>query len=388
MRNQLKPFIGILFLFVLLNYTVSIAQDIAAIRHTPSLTNDTVQAKPVVLTAPDTLLMEPVNPEESVEARNLLKFLYSISGKKTLTGMHNYLGKMSESTDKAFEITGKYPAIWGGDFGFADSSHDIDNINYRSLLVNEIKKQYARGSIIVMTYHEANPAIGEPCPFEGGVQSKLTDAQWKDLITPGTVLNLAWHKQMDLFATYLVQLRDAHIPVLLRPYHEMNGNWFWWGNKPGDSGYVALWKQLFNCYTIEKKLNNIIWVWTPDRPWPGVEKFYPGKEYVDILGTDIYPLKDTNVVFRQEWYDRMKKLADGKPLALSENSINPTEDMLKTQSWLWFMSWTSWGLETNSVEDIRKLYNSPSVLTLDNIPDLKNNAAAVPVNNMEDSGSK
>jgi mannan endo-1,4-beta-mannosidase len=329
-----------------------------------------------------------VNSEESIEARQTLKYLYSISGKKTLTGMHNYLGKMSESTDKAFEITGKYPAIWGGDFGFADSTHDIDNIKYRTLLVDEIKKQHARGAIIVMTYHQANPAIGEPCKFEGGVQSKLTDSQWTELITPGTQLYLAWQKQMDLFATYLAELRDAHIPVLFRPYHEMNGGWFWWGNKPGDSGYVALWKQLFNYYTKEKKLNNVIWTWTSDRPWDGVEKFYPGDEYVDILGTDIYPLADTNVVYRQEWYDKLKKLANGKPLALSENSIMPTEEQLQTMPWLWFMSWTSWGLETNSNEDIKRIYSSPLVISLDKLPDWKSDIVIDSANSVNNSGAK
>jgi mannan endo-1,4-beta-mannosidase len=338
--------------------------------------------------AQDTTSIKPVNPDESLEARQLLKYLYSISGKKTLSGIHNYLGKMSESTDKVFEMTGKYPAIWGGDFGFADSTHDIDNIKYRPLLVDEIKKQYARGALIVLTYHQANPAVGEPCPFEGGVQSKLSDSQWKDLITPGTQLYLAWQKQMDLFASYLVQLRDAHIPILFRPYHEMNGNWFWWGNKPGDSGYVALWKQLFNYFTKEKKLDNIIWVWTSDRPWEGVEKFYPGDDYVDVLGNDIYPLPDTNVVFRQEWYDKMKKLANGKPLALSENSVLPSEEILKSQPWLWFMSWTKSSLESSPAEDAKNVYNSASVITLENMPDWKNNAGADSVKSVESSGNR
>jgi mannan endo-1,4-beta-mannosidase len=341
----------------------------------------------VVLTAQDSTSVKPVNPEESIEARQLLNFLYSISGKKTLAGIHNYLGKMSESTDKAFEITGKYPALWGGDFGFADSTHDIDNIKYRPLLIDEIKKQYSRGAIIILTYHQANPAIGEPCHFEGGVESKLSDGQWKDLITPGTALYLAWQKQMDLFASYLTRLKDEHIPILFRPYHEMNGGWFWWGNRTGDTGYVALWKQLFNYFTKEKKLNNILWVWTTDRPWEGVEKFYPGADYVDILGSDIYPLKDTNVVFRQDWYDRMKMLAGGKPLALSENSVIPSEEILLAQPWLWFMSWTSWGFEKNP-DDVKKIYNSAAVLTLENLPDWRNYSPPDSVKSINSSGGK
>jgi hypothetical protein len=102
----------------------------------------------------------PVNKNASAEAKNLLSYLYSISGEYTLTGQHNFLGEMSIYTDSIYNLTGKYPAIWGCDFGFSDSTHDIDNIKYRPLLVKEIKKQHERGSIITMTYHQANPVIG------------------------------------------------------------------------------------------------------------------------------------------------------------------------------------------------------------------------------------
>lgn len=106
--------------------------------------------------------------------------------------MHNVLGRMSGPSDRVQRLTVHYPAIWSGDFGFAESTHDIDNIKYRPLLVPEFKRQHARGVIIVLSYHQANPAIGEPCPFEGGIISKLTDAQWQELLTPGTVLYQKW----------------------------------------------------------------------------------------------------------------------------------------------------------------------------------------------------
>ena len=57
----------------------------------------------------------PINPSATSEARQLLKYLYKIQGKKTLSGMHNVLGKLSIPTDRVQQLTGKYPAIWGGD---------------------------------------------------------------------------------------------------------------------------------------------------------------------------------------------------------------------------------------------------------------------------------
>ena len=307
----------------------------------------------------------PVNPNATPEAKKLLAYLYSISGEKTLSGMHNVLGKMSTSTDSVFKLTGQYPAVWGGDFGFADSTHDIDNIKYRPLLVNEIKKQHAKGAIIVMSYHQANPLFGEPCSFDTGIISKMNDEQWKQLLTKGTPLYEKWKQQMDLLATYLQQLQDAGIPVIFRPYHEMNGNWFWWCDRKGGQGFIALWKQLYDYYTNQKHLNNLLWAWTPDKPWPGVEDYYPGQETVDLLGCDIYPQKEKKEVFPQDFYDRMFKLAKGKPLGLSEQSKLPTREQLQTQPWTWFMSWGNMLFDANTPAEIKNIYESGKVISLE-----------------------
>jgi mannan endo-1,4-beta-mannosidase len=314
-------------------------------------------------------IVNPVNPKTSSEAVRLLKYIYSISGKKMLTGQHEYMGRMSVVTDKIKEITGKYPAVWGSDFGFSDERHDIDNIKYRVRLVDEIKKQHNSGAIITMTYHQANPIIGEPCLFESGVISKLTDQQWKDLTTPGTEIYEVWRKQMDIVAEILKKVQEAHIPVLFRPYHEMNGDWFWWGGRKGSEGYVALYRQLFHYFTEHHELNNLLWVWASDRPWPGVENFYPGDDYVDILGSDIYPVKDHPEIYRQEWYERMVGLAKNKPLAISEFSVLPSDETLKKQPrWVWMMAWADLLLQTNTKEEILRIYNSPKTLTRENLP--------------------
>jgi mannan endo-1,4-beta-mannosidase len=310
----------------------------------------------------------PVNKKASKEAKDLLKYLYQINGKKTLYGMHNIIGGMSKTTDSIYRTTGDYPAIWGGDFGFADENHDIDNIKYRPLLVPEIKKQYARGAIIVMSYHQANPFLGEPTPFKGGIISQLTDAQWKELLTPGTPLYKKWTAQMDLIAVYFKELQEAKIPVIFRPYHEMNGAWFWWGHRKGDDGFKALWHQLYDYYTNYHHLNNILWAWTPDKPWADVADYYPNDNTVDILGCDIYPMKDSTIVYPQEWYDRMLKLANGKPLALTENSVLPSEETLKNQPWVWMMSWGKMIYNINTSEEINERLDSKQILMLSELP--------------------
>lgn len=313
-----------------------------------------------------------INPNVTVEAQELLDFIYSIHGKYVLTGQHNYLGKMSVFTDSIFLLTGKYPAIWGSDYGFADSTHDIDNIKYRPLLVPEIVKQHNRGSIITLTYHQASPMVGEPCQFVGGVQTKLTEAEWNDLITEDTEINAIWKEYMDRLAMELKTLQELNIPVLFRPYHEMNGKWFWWGGKTGEQGFQALWKMLYHYYTDVHKLNNLIWVWSPDKPWHGLKEYYPGDEYVDIVSLDIYPEKDTNIVFRPEWYAEIKEIAGDRPFAIGECSTMPTLKEYETQSgYAWFMLWSDLGYRHNTLEQLVEVFNSEKCLTADELLEMR-----------------
>lgn len=317
----------------------------------------------------------PVNPNATQSTRDLLNLLYRLAGRVTLSGHHNFIGRMSSMTDKIAGITGKTPAVWGTDFGFSGTPGDIDYIGDRARLLPEIEKQHAQGALIVMTYHQGHPMIGEPCAFKGGVQIEITDADWESLLTPGSLVYRAWQKQMDLLADLFRQLQEKNIPVIFRPYHEMNGSWFWWGNRPGEQGYPRLWKQLYHYYTDHHKLNNLLWAWCSDRPWEGVEAYYPGHEYVDILGADIYPLQDRPVVYPQEWFDRMVALANGKPVALTENSVIPDEAILKAQPWLWFMSWTDMPFDIHKDEEIKQLYANPRLLGLETRPSWENTAA-------------
>lgn len=90
---------------------------------------------------------------------------------------------------------------------------------------------------------------------------------------------------IDDVARELLKLRDAGVPVLWRPLHELNGDWFWWG-KCGPEAFQRLWKLLYTRYTETFGLNNLIWVFgytsQPDAAW------YPGDAYIDIAGADNY----------------------------------------------------------------------------------------------------
>lgn len=302
---------------------------------------------------------EPVTPGAYREAVRLLEFLYQNHGRRTLSGQHNQLHHMSAPSDRIAEITGKPPLLWGGEWGFSDERHDIDNVKYRPRLMEQIRERHAAGGVVCLSYHQASPTVGEPCDFKGGVQTALTPEQWDELLTPGTGLYYVWTQHVDRLAEALLTLQSERIPVVFRPYHEMNGDWFWWGGQP--DRFLRLWSQLYNRFTLLHGLRNLLWAWNPDKPWPGVEDYFPGSDKVDLLGTDVYPSADRPETYPQEWYDRMKALAGDKPLALSECSELPDDETLARQPWAYFMAWDDLVFRANSTERIRAVYASPLV---------------------------
>lgn len=89
-------------------------------------------------------------------------------------------------------------------------------------------------------------------------------------------------------------LRDRGHVVYLRPMHEMNGDWYPWsgvrnGNTAAD--YVAAWRHIHKLFQ-ETGATNVRWVWAPnvlDVPQSNdLERYYPGGQYVDVLGLDGY----------------------------------------------------------------------------------------------------
>ncbi len=302
----------------------------------------------------------PVNANASPEARSVLAYLYSINGKNILSGQHNYNHEMNRYSDTVKAITGKYPAVWGTDFYWSGTQ------DYGQAIVNEAIKKWQEGYLVTLMWHVGRPSDDPPYSWKESVQAKLTDSQWQELTTPGTPLYNRWLAQVDRVAGYLTQLRDAHVPVLWRPYHEMNGVWFWWGDKKGKEGFEKLWKNMYDRYVNHFKLNNLLWVWGANglRDLPKDQAFdyrlyYPGAAYVDILGSDVYRFD-----YEQSDYNALLKVANGKLIALTEVGELPTETVLEAQpKWSWFLVWSDFILTGNTRERVKETYSRPNTLS-------------------------
>jgi mannan endo-1,4-beta-mannosidase len=302
----------------------------------------------------------PVDPDATPEARALLHEIDNISGHGTLSGQHNFPNTVSRYSDRILELTGSYPAVFGQDFGFS-AGEDKDSTLGRPSMIAEVIRQYHRGAVIALTWHAVRPTEDEPVTFRDSVQGHLTDWEWQQLLTPGTELHARWEKQVDRIAGYLGELQDAGVPVLFRAYHEMNGNWFWWGGRPGPQGSQDLYRQLYDRYVHVHHLHNLVWVWNVNAPSANagpVDQYFPGAAFADVLTMDIYG------PFEQAYYDSMVALAGPqRPIALAEVGAMPTLAILAQQPrWAYFMMWSGLAEGSNTPEQLQTMFHAPNVI--------------------------
>jgi hypothetical protein len=220
-------------------------------------------------------------------------------------------------------------------------------------------------------WHACPPNMSEPCSWDGGVISSLTESEWTDLLTEGGSLNTIWKSRIEnIAAPYLQYLEDKGVEVLWRPFHEQNQTLFWW-NSGGAENTKALWKLTHDYMTNVLGLSNLIWTWDVQDIHSSYAQYNPGDEYFDLAAIDIYSDGYSNL----KYYNSLVEQAAGKPVAFGECFKLPPASVMNTQSLMsFFMIW-SYGLyedyngdPTNTVQQILDAYNNPRVITLDEMP--------------------
>ncbi|PWI12711.1 glycosyl hydrolase [Streptomyces sp. Act143] len=317
-----------------------------------ALTAGTVIAAVFVSPGTESAHAFPATPKQ-----NVLNYLQSISGNHIVSGQHNKEPATSpgQYTQQVKDITGQYPGLWGGDLMF--NATDVAN---RQRVADQAKTEWANGSLVALTWHVCPPTGGSTCAFEGGVKSHITDAQFSQIITDGTALNTAWKRRLDEVVPYLQQLKNAGVPVLFRPLHEMNESWNWWGNRPGANGSARLYQITRDYLAVTKGLDNLIWVWNvQDNPAGGWSNYYPGSGYVDVVSLDAwyknYPSSAD--------YQQIRNIAGTKPIAIAEMGKMPTGAFLDSQPrWAWFMMWSEQLRGNNTNAEIQATYFHSRVL--------------------------
>lgn len=126
------------------------------------------------------------------------------------------------------------------------------------------------------------------------------------------------------------------MPVLLRPVHEMNEGWSWWGGRPGANGSRKRF-QIVHDHYLAQGLTNLVWVWNvKDTNMGSIGDYWPGASYVDIATLDVW----VKLAPSASDYQSMLNVAGGKPIALAEVGQVPSVSLLQAQPrWTYFMVW-------------------------------------------------
>ena len=211
--------------------------------------------------------------------------------------------------------------------------------DYTLVITEDVLKSLQEGGLIigghdytaVAVYLENNGTALDPNKdyafYKADTEFDATNAT-----VEGTWENKVFTEDLKNTAAYLKLLRDADIPILWRPFHEAAGGWFWWGKDA--ASFKSLWIAMFNYFKTEG-LDNLIWVWTTegnDADW------YPGDQYVDIVGRDVYNKETADCVSE---YTSIAENYGNKIVSLSECGTVGliSEQWASGARWSWFMPW-------------------------------------------------
>lgn len=320
----------------------------------------------------------PVNPNVTPEALSMYQYLLNNFGKTTFAGQFQSDGKLynESSSEIRFlkDLTGKYPAVYGNDLINYTPSR-VENGATTKATEDILKWYKERNGMVTLTWHWNAPT---------DLYNTAEQPWWKGFYTTATSFDIGWVmnnpdsekyqlilRDIDTIAKQLKIYQQNNIPILWRPLHEAEGAWFWWGAK-GPEACKKLWILLYDRLTNHHKINNLIWVWTTTDSNKASD-WYPGDQYVDILGVDVY-LQAGDYSVSSAMFDNLRNIFGGrKMLTMSENGTLPDPDMMKQMDakWLYVCTWVGdfiFDGKNNSTDYINSFFNHNEVTTLDELP--------------------
>ena len=320
-----------------------------------------------------------INPNANEDAQELYAYLCESYGKVTLSGQVCDRGVSGPELRAIYELTGKYPAMLGLDM--MDYSLARVARGARSTAVEEAIRYHEDGGIITFCWHWGAPAKY----ILDGRDSNGNPRWWGGFYTENTTFNIAdvmsgadpegkelLDQDIAAIARQLLRLQDAGVPVLWRPLHEASGGWFWWGAQ-GAEPCKQLWIYLYDELTNKYGCNNLIWVWNGQNA-----AWYPGDEYVDIIGEDIYAAQHSYGAQTAKFMEVLDYTDATKIIALTENGVVPDIEQIVASNtrWAWFNTWSGDFVQRNGkyseayteAEILKKAYDSEFVITRDELP--------------------
>lgn len=301
-------------------------------------------------------------------------------------------GSGSVSNDRTYSdckaTAGAHPAVLGSDFHYYLEKNETEK-NYH---LEAAKWAYQQGYVITFDWH-----ISAPQTKSFNYSPAVANLATKIATDPSSEERRWYLNELDKAIGIInneLRVGNDTIPIIFRPWHEMNGNWFWWGSSAISSENF---KKLFR-HTIDyvkSRTKSVLFGWTPNHPLNF--DYYPGDDYVDVIGLDYYEIKP------KELQNQLGALVDyaqshNKIAVLSEsgNRVKTDEASLywkntvlpaivndptgKSRKIAWLLTWinASWSFpyipHSNStpeaIQSFKEFKNSPNVIFGDRIPNM------------------
>ena len=338
----------------------------------------------------------PIDILATPETVNLYRSLWKLSEKHSLFGHqhateygHGWSGEADRSDVKS--VTGSHPAVIGVDIMGFSGRPDAEVAEAKAHLKKNVIDTYERGGVTTVAWHFFNPISKGGFYWVDTLSKPAVRA-----IIPGGMAHEQYKDILRGIGTWAKDLRAKDgklVPVIFRPFHEFDGDWFWWGKSHCTrEEFVTLWKFTVNYLKDSLDVHNFIYAFSPDNKFVTEEEYldrYPGDAYVDMLGMDNYGDMGRNRYALDKATLKLKVLSDyarkrGKLAAFTETGLesipNPrwwTETLLKVMrsDGLHLAYVLVWRNDRNSpthyyapfpgqvsVPDFLKFYNDPYTL--------------------------
>jgi mannan endo-1,4-beta-mannosidase len=284
-------------------------------------------------------LQAQVNKNASTGAKKMYEKLTSLPKGSFYFGHQDALAygvkwKAEKGRSDVKDVTGNHPYVIGWDLAKLENNSpiNIDSVSFK-LMKDMMKYTHKKGGINTLSWHIDNPVS------KGNAWDKTPAV---NAILPGGKEHEWYKAQLDKFVNFSNDITvgffaKKRVPILFRPFHEHTGNWFWWGkgNCTAEE-YKNLWKFTYDYLTHTKKMDNLLWAYSTDvfNSKEQFLEFFPGDEYVDLLGFDDYhDVGRAGTIRMNDLTKRIDMLAEianakNKPFAITETGFEsiPTAD--------------------------------------------------------------
>jgi len=246
---------------------------------------------------------------------------------------HTWAGDDNRSDIK--DVCGSHPALIGFDFALFTNKPSEMTQNRSEFLLQCIIETYNRGGVVTMCWHTDNPLNGQTAWVD---TTKTVENTVKELL-PGGKAHEAYInklKQIAVTAKAAISADGKLVPIIFRPFHEMEGGWFWWGRPyRTPEEFKSLWRFTVEYLRDSLEVHNFLYAYSTDCKFFTREQYlidYPGNNYVDVLGMDDYwdfrPDGANNPVLAGEKIKIISDLAQekGKLAAMTETGLESIAD--------------------------------------------------------------